>query len=91
MDRKDIVNAIYDILKNNIELPTLSAFHEEARLNEDLYMDSLIILQLILHLELDHGFHIPDEIIVAKDFKTVVTLVNFLEKQKRVSRSEEEE
>jgi aryl carrier protein AsbD len=89
MTRQELIKTIHDIMKNSLELQTLSSFHEDARLNEDLYMDSLMVLQLILHLELDLGVNIPDEILVPKDFKSVGTLASFLEKQQRVESLEE--
>ncbi|MFJ7981535.1 petrobactin biosynthesis protein AsbD [Lysinibacillus xylanilyticus] len=84
MTRQQLIKSIYDIMENSLELQTLSSFNEDARLNEDLYMDSIMVLQLILHIELDLGISIPDEILVPKDFKTVGTLANFLEKQQKV-------
>jgi aryl carrier protein AsbD len=81
MTRQEIYNAIYDILQHRVKLPSLAFFHEEARLNEDLYMDSIMILQLILLLEVDLGFDIPDEMIVPRDFRTVGSLISFLERQ----------
>ncbi|WP_338653909.1 petrobactin biosynthesis protein AsbD [Lysinibacillus sp. Y5S-8] len=84
MTRQQLIQSIYDIMDNSLELPTLSSFNEDARLNEDLYMDSIMVLQLILHIELDLGIAIPDEVLVPKDFKTVGTLASFLEKQQKV-------
>lgn len=84
MTRQQLIKSIYDIMENSLELQTLSTFNEDARLNEDLYMDSIMVLQLILHIELDLGIAIPDEVLVPKDFKTVGTLANFLEKQQKV-------
>ncbi|MGE7988146.1 petrobactin biosynthesis protein AsbD [Lysinibacillus fusiformis] len=84
MTRQQLIKSIYDIMENSLELQTLSSFNEDARLNEDLYMDSIMVLQLILHIELDLGISIPDEVLVPKDFKTVGTLANFLEKQQKV-------
>jgi len=84
MTRQQLIQRIYDIMENSLELPTLSSFNEDARLNEDLYMDSIMVLQLILHIELDLGIAIPDEVLVPKDFKTVGTLASFLEKQQKV-------
>lgn len=89
MTRQQLIKSIYEIMENSLELQTLSSFHEDARLNEDLYMDSIMILELILHLELDLGMNIPDEILVPKDFKTVGTLASFLEKQQKVDGSED--
>ncbi|WP_324728122.1 petrobactin biosynthesis protein AsbD [Lysinibacillus fusiformis] len=84
MTRQQLIKSIYDIMENSLELQTLSSFNEDARLNEDLYMDSIMVLQLILHIEMDLGIAIPDEVLVPKDFNTVGTLVNFLEKQQKV-------
>ena len=81
MTRQEIYSAIYDILQHQVKLPSLADFHEDARLNEDLYMDSIMIMQLILHLEIDLGFDIPDEMIVPRDFRTVGSMINFLESQ----------
>ncbi|WP_026582576.1 petrobactin biosynthesis protein AsbD [Bacillus sp. J33] len=83
MTRQEILQIIYDILQHQLELPSMAAFHEDARLNEDLYMDSIMILQLILHLEVDLGFDIPDEMLVPKDFRTVGSLADFLERQQK--------
>ncbi|UGB30374.1 petrobactin biosynthesis protein AsbD [Metabacillus sp. B2-18] len=81
MTRDDIIQAIYHILKNKIELPTIASFHEDARLNEDLYMDSVMILELILFIELDLGIKMPDEALSPNDFRTVGHLATFLERQ----------
>lgn len=80
MTRQQLIESIYTIMENSLAMQTLSSFHEDARLNEDLYMDSIMVLQLILHIELDIGISIPDEMLVPKDFQTVGTLVSFLEK-----------
>lgn len=81
MKREKMIEMIYHILKNKLELPTMAAFHEEARLNEDLYMDSVMILELILYIELDFGIKVPDEMLVPKDFQTVYTVIEFIKRQ----------
>ncbi|MGM0838389.1 MAG: petrobactin biosynthesis protein AsbD [Bacillota bacterium] len=83
MTRQETVQIIYEILQHQLKLPSMEAFHEEARLNEDLYMDSIMILQLILHLEVDLGFDIPDEMLVSEDFRTVGSLADFLGHQQK--------
>ncbi|URM32735.1 petrobactin biosynthesis protein AsbD [Cytobacillus firmus] len=88
MTRQEILQIIHDILRDQLELPSMKAFHEDARLNEDLYMDSIMILQLILHLEVDMGFEIPDEMLVSKDFRTVGSLADFLERQQEPAAAE---
>lgn len=79
LSREELYQAVYDIFKHKLNIPTWKSFHESARLNEDLYMDSIMILQLILHLELDLGLNIPDDMLVPKDFHTVESLLDFLE------------
>ncbi|UAL49368.1 petrobactin biosynthesis protein AsbD [Sutcliffiella horikoshii] len=79
LSREELYQAVYDILKHKLNIPTWKSFEESARLNEDLYMDSIMILQLILHLELDLGLKIPDYMLVPKDFHTVKSLLDFLE------------
>jgi aryl carrier protein AsbD len=86
MTRQEIIQGIHHILEQKLQLPTISSFHEEARLNEDLYMDSIMVLQLILHVELDLGCAIPDESLVPKDFYTVGSLASFIEQQQKVEK-----
>ena len=78
MTKTDIVNLIHHVLAEKMAAPYVSAFSPYARLNEDLYLDSVMVLQLLLHLELDHGFVIPDEALAKEDFETVDTLANLL-------------
>lgn len=80
MRRDEAMRAIYNILKEKMNIATLSLFGESARLNEDLYLDSVMVLQLILHLELDLGIDIPDDILKPNDFHTVASLADFLER-----------
>ncbi|MCC3649492.1 petrobactin biosynthesis protein AsbD [Cytobacillus firmus] len=88
MTRQEILQVIHDILQDQLELPSMKAFHEDARLNEDLYMDSIMILQLILHLEVDMGIDIPDEMLVPKDFRTVGSLADFLKRKQEPAAAE---
>ncbi|MGM8226527.1 DUF6005 family protein [Cellvibrio sp. ARAG 10.3] len=78
MTKTDIVNVIHQVLAEKMAIPYVSAFSPYARLNEDLYLDSVMVLQLLLHMELDHGFVIPDEALAKEDFETVDTLANLL-------------
>ncbi|WP_273127847.1 petrobactin biosynthesis protein AsbD [Bacillus weihaiensis] len=79
--KEELIEAIYDLLKNKLNLPTIESFHENARLNEDLYMDSVMILELILFIELDLGIKLPDEKLSPKDFQTVGHVAEFLKNQ----------
>lgn len=78
MTKTEIVQIIHQVLEQKMAIPYLSAFSPFARLNEDLYLDSVMVLQLLLHLELDHGFTIPDEALAKEDFETIDTLASML-------------
>ncbi|OUS31605.1 phosphopantetheine-binding protein [Gammaproteobacteria bacterium 45_16_T64] len=78
MNKPDLINAIHSILENKLCIPQISAFSPNARLNQDLYLDSVLILQLIIQLETDLGFNVPDNALTKDDFTTVASLVDFL-------------
>ncbi|KHF30359.1 acyl carrier protein [Anoxybacillus sp. BCO1] len=48
-----------------------------------------MVLQLILHLELDLGIDIPDDVLRPNDFHTVASLVGFLERLQNEKEMEE--
>ncbi|MBM6618936.1 petrobactin biosynthesis protein AsbD [Bacillus suaedaesalsae] len=78
MNRQEINDVIYEILQTELNIETLSLYSEQARLNQDLYLDSVMILQLILLLELKLGVTIPDHTLNPKDFETVASLIDFI-------------
>lgn len=78
MKNENIVGHIHDILKNKMHIPYLQAFSHEARLNEDLYLDSVMVLQLLLNLELEYGYAIPEEALAKEDFESVNSLAGLL-------------
>ncbi|MGD7044865.1 petrobactin biosynthesis protein AsbD [Jeotgalibacillus proteolyticus] len=79
MTRNELKEKLFHLLKNDLEAPGLHRFSEEARLNEDLCLDSVMLLQLIVQIELELGVEIPDELLIPKDFQTVGTLLDFIE------------
>ncbi|MGF1699173.1 DUF6005 family protein [Photobacterium makurazakiensis] len=78
MTYEQVTLAIKQVLEESMKSPCLDAFHEHARLNEDLYLDSVLVLQLMLHLELDLGVKVPDENLSKKDYETVASLASFI-------------
>ncbi len=78
MQQQDIIAAIHTVLRDSLNHPHLAGFGPDARLNEDLYLDSVQVLQLLLHLELDWGFEIPEQAFGQDDFSTVANLAAFL-------------
>lgn len=78
MTQDAMIDSLYAVMRDHLNWPHLQNFHPDARLNEDLYLDSIMILQLILHLELDLGIEVPDDALVASDFATINQLAQAL-------------
>lgn len=74
MNREEIIAAIGTILRDTMQHPHAARFAPEARLNEDLYLDSVLILQIFLNLELEYGLPAVDEVINRQDVVTVADL-----------------
>lgn len=81
MNKPTLIHAIEHILKTKLPTQGINNFNEQARLNEDLYLDSVLLLQLLVNLELEHNIPVPDEALNADDFATVSSLANFLLRQ----------
>lgn len=78
MNKAQVIQAIYDVLDGHMMIPQIDAFHADARLNQDLYLDSVLVLELILNLETELGIEIPDDALTKDDFDSVSTLADFL-------------
>jgi acyl carrier protein len=81
MTRDDAVAAIGTILRGEMSHPHLDRFGPAARLNEDLYLDSVQVLQLVLSLEMSLGLSIPEEAIAGRDLSTVADLAGLLARE----------
>jgi petrobactin synthase len=75
MTREDILEAVRAVLSEHMAHPHMRGFAPEARLNEDLYLDSVLILQIFLNLELEYGLAMPEEAIARQELDTVADLV----------------
>ncbi|MGF6178235.1 DUF6005 family protein [Ensifer sp. 4252] len=75
MTSNETLEAIHTVLSEHMMHPHLDGFGPEARLNEDLYLDSVLILQIFLNLELEYGLSVPEEAIARQDVQTVADLV----------------
>lgn len=78
MNKSELIHEIRIILEEKLCIPQIAAFSPEAKLNQDLYLDSVLVLQLILQLETDFGFSVPDSALTKDDFDTVSSLADFL-------------
>lgn len=67
-------DAIRTAIEQHLPNARLSAFSGSARLNADLALDSIMLLQLLVHLELDHGLTLPDEALLVRPPETVTDL-----------------
>lgn len=74
MTRDAIIDAIRTLLRDKLDNQHLDAFAPTARLNEDLYIDSILLLNLLLGLELDYGLSAPDDLVSTQELTTVADL-----------------
>lgn len=74
MQKDTLIEAIKQILISDIPTANISAFSPTARLNQDLYLDSVLVMQLLISLELKLSIQVPDESLNAHDFETIDSL-----------------
>ncbi len=84
MTKQQIVESIYRVLSEKISHPTLSTFYSEARLLEDLALDSASILQMLMFLELDYGLCLDEDALMNQEFDTVRSVARVLYKSQGV-------
>lgn len=78
MNKQHVIDDLHTIMKDDMQLPHMDQFHANARLNQDLYLDSVQFLQLLLNLELKKGYNIPDDALSGEAFVSVDSLAEFL-------------
>ena len=74
-----VLDQIKEILKDTMEIDE-SKITLDAKLKEDLELDSLDSVELIMSAEEEFGIEIPDEDVM--NFKTVNDIVNYIEEHK---------
>lgn len=75
MTETEILAAIETVLIEKMAHRHVDGFGPDARLNEDLYLDSVLILEIFLNLELEYGLSVPEEAIAKQEIETVADLV----------------
>lgn len=85
MTYEHAVNILYTIMKEDLTLQTMDAFHPHTRLNEELAIDSVMILHILLELETKYEIAIPDESIDPAIFETVDRLAQFIQRQEKTT------
>jgi len=84
--REQITESIYLSLARNMRHLDLSGFQSDARLREDLGLDSSDTLELLVSLEVEHDLSLPEEAIMSTDFTTVRAVAKvFFEAQQRLN------
>ena len=74
-----VLDQIKEILKDTMDIDE-SKITLDAKLKEDLELDSLDSVELIMSGEEEFGIEIPDEDVM--NFKTVNDIVNYIEEHK---------
>ncbi|MFT4175132.1 MAG: DUF6005 family protein [Luteolibacter sp.] len=69
--KQQIAESIYRSLVRNMKHLDVSGFQSDARLREDLGLDSSDTLELLVSLEVEHGLSLPESAIMDTDFSTV--------------------
>jgi acyl carrier protein len=86
-DAYEIFGAIETVLSQTMAHPHLDRFAPEARLNEDLYLDSVLMMNLFLNLELEHGLAVPEEAITRQPPETVDDVADLFDPEVTAFRS----
>ncbi|MBE7128635.1 petrobactin biosynthesis protein AsbD [Bacillus cereus group sp. MG9] len=79
MSREMLKEAVLSIMREKMELKNVTHLEETMRLNQDLYIDSVMMLQLIVYIEMDLKLCVPEDEIDPKAFLTVGSLLEFME------------
>lgn len=74
-----VLDQIKEILKDTMDIDE-SKITLDAKLKDDLELDSLDSVELIMSAEDEFGIEIPDEDVM--NFKTVNDIVNYIEEHK---------
>ncbi|EKS8378061.1 acyl carrier protein [Bacillus thuringiensis] len=85
MRREELKNAVLKIMIEKMELKNVTHLEETMRLNQDLYIDSVMMLQLIVYIEMDVKLCVPEDEVDPKAFLTVGSLLDFMEELQEIN------
>ena len=85
MRREALKNAVLKIMIEKMELKNVKHLEETMRLNQDLYIDSVMMLQLIVYIEMDVKLCVPEDEVDPKAFLTVGSLLDFMEELQEIN------
>ncbi|HEX5657591.1 MAG TPA: DUF6005 family protein [Polyangiales bacterium] len=76
--KQQIVTSMHDVLVSKMSHPCSTTFHTDARMREDLGLDSAGTLQLVVLLEVELGLSLPEEAVMNNEFDTVRKVAKIL-------------
>ncbi len=91
MSQGMLIAAIEQSLRVLMKNQHMENFSEYALLNEDLHLDSILVLNLLLHLETAHGFEVPERAMSKDRIRTVNDLARFVAGEDKLAPEPEEE
>lgn len=76
--KQQIATSLFETLRTKMAHPHAQRFHSEARLREDLALDSASVLEMLVLLEVEFGIRLPEEAVMGEELKTVRSVVQVL-------------
>lgn len=76
--KQQIAEHMFWVLREKMSHQGAEKFHSDARLREDLGLDSASVLQLVVLLEVEFGISLPEDSIINEDFDTVRNVTKLL-------------
>ncbi len=89
MARTEILNRLRDVMTTKLELPPTGRLNEQDRLFEELNIDSIMVLQFMVYIEEEFAVVIPEEEMDPAVFKTVGSLISFIQQLQERNREEQ--
>lgn len=87
MNREKLRESLLLLIKNKFRL-SVEHLEDHLRLKEDLRIDSIMIVQLIVFIELDLKLQVPDHEVDPRAFMTVGSLLDFMQGLERLDHLE---
>jgi len=79
MNRDEMREKILGLLQTHFEMKHIDQLEDSMRLNADLRIDSIMLVQLIVYIEMELHIEMPEDEMDPRVFSTVGSLLDFLE------------
>ena len=86
LPREEILARVQDLLKDVLDLESTDAIRPETRLQDDLHIDSLGMLDVVITVEERFGIKLASDINLFEKVVTVDDAVNLIEERSRAGR-----